>query len=136
MTIGGMGDHYLSWLDKWRENIRMGLTTWAETSDVDGTRSDCHAWGASPNIEIFRTVLGIDSDAPGFKKVRIEPHLGDIHKIGGEMPHPNGTIKVMYEQNANRLSATIVLPEHTTGTLVWKGKEYVLAAGSNDLKTK
>ncbi len=136
MTIAGMGDHYLSWLDKWRENIRMGLTTWAETSDVDGTRSDCHAWGASPNIEIFRTVLGIDSDAPGFKKVRIEPHLGDIHKIGGEMPHPNGTIKVMYEQNANRLSATIVLPEHTTGTLVWKGKEYVLAAGSNDLKTK
>lgn len=136
MTMAGMGDHYLSWLDKWRENIRMGLSTWAETSDVDGTRSDCHAWGASPNIEIFRTVLGIDSDAPSFTKVRIEPHLGDIHKIGGEMPHPNGTIKVTYEQNANRLSATIVLPAHTTGTLVWKGREYVLAAGKNELKTK
>ena len=110
MTMAGLGDHYLQWLDKWRENIRMGLTTWGETSDVDGTRSDCHAWGASPNIEFFRTILGIDSDAPGFSKVRIEPHPGDIQKIGGEIPHPNGIIKVSYEQNKKGLSAVIIIP--------------------------
>ncbi len=136
MTMAGLGDHYLFWLDKWRENIRMGLTTWGETSDVDGTRSDCHAWGASPNIEFFRTILGIDSDAPGFSKVRIEPHLGDIQKIGGEIPHPNGIIKVSYEQNKKGLSAVIIIPEQTTGTLVWKEKEYALASGKNELKTK
>jgi len=77
--------------------MNMGLTTWGETSDVNNTRSDCHAWGASPNIEFFRTILGIDSDAPGFTKVKIEPHLGIIKSIGGEIPHPNGKIKVKYE---------------------------------------
>lgn len=68
LVKAGLGNDYLKWLDKWRENINMGLTTWAETSDVSTTRSDCHAWGSSPNIEFFRTILGIDSDAPGFSK--------------------------------------------------------------------
>ena len=44
------------------------------------------------NIEFFRTVLGIDSDAPGFTKVRIEPHLGTLKKIAGEMRHPKGKL--------------------------------------------
>lgn len=136
MTMAGLGDHYLSWLDKWRENIRMGLTTWAETSDVDGTRSDCHAWGASPNIELFRTILGISSDAPAFAKVRIEPHLGDIREIGGTMPHPCGEIKVDYKHNKNALSAVIILPEGITGNFVWQGQQYALKAGRNELKLK
>ncbi|MEP6952342.1 MAG: hypothetical protein ABI863_23825 [Ginsengibacter sp.] len=47
----------------WKDNLANGLTTWAE-GGINGSRSDCHAWGASPNIEFFRTVLGIDTDAP------------------------------------------------------------------------
>ncbi len=77
LVKAGLGNDYLNWLDLWRENIKMGMTTWAEISDINNARSDCHAWGASPNIEFFRTVLGIDSDAPGFAKVKIEPKLGD-----------------------------------------------------------
>jgi alpha-L-rhamnosidase len=56
LVKGGLGNDYLNWLDVWRKNIKMGLTTWAETSDIEYTRSDCHAWGSSPNIEFFRTV--------------------------------------------------------------------------------
>lgn len=135
MVKAGLGDHYLSWLDKWRENIQMGLTTWGETSDVDATRSDCHAWGSSPNIEFFRTVLGIDSDAPAFQHIRIEPHLGEITKIGGEMPHPDGSVKVSYTRKGNVLTASVQLPAGTSGTLVWQGKTYELNSGNNNIKT-
>lgn len=131
LTHIGLGDNYLSWLGIWRENIRQGLTTWAETSDVNGARSDCHAWGASPNIELLRIVLGINSDAPAFARVRIEPHLGTISSIGGEMPHPQGIIKVDYQQRKGKLNATIQLPPSVTGTFVWKGKEYPLHGGDN-----
>ena len=41
----------------WEENIKQGMTTWAEISDINATRSDCHAWGAHPNIELYRRVL-------------------------------------------------------------------------------
>ncbi len=130
----GMGNEYLSWLDIWRKNIELGLTTWAETSNVESARSDCHAWGSSPNIEFFRTILGIDSNAPNFKIVKIEPRLGDIRKIGGEIPHPNGKIIVQYERNGRNLTAGITLPSSISGTFVWEGKSYPLTAGKNQLK--
>ena len=136
LVKAGLGDDFLNWLDIWRENIRMGLTTWGETSDVDGTRSDCHAWGASPNIEFFRTLLGIDSAAPQFAKVKIEPRLGDIKQIGGTMPHPQGNIKVNYQKNGNALKAEIELPAGVNGTLVWAGKSYDLKGGKNTVDAK
>lgn len=127
----GLGDGYLDWLDIWRENIAMGLTTWGEDANVFGTRSDCHAWGSSPNIELFRTVLGIDSDAVAFKRVRIEPHLGDLKEIGGTMPHPDGEISVHYKLKGKKLQAEITLPEGVEGIFVWKGKPRQIHEGKN-----
>jgi hypothetical protein len=129
----GLGNDYLNWLDVWKENIRQGMTTWAEISDINATRSDCHAWGAHPNIEFFRTVLGIDAAAPGFSQVKIEPHLGTLKKIGGAIPHPNGMIAVNYEY-ATSWNVKIDLPSNTTGYLIWKGKRYGLKPGRNELK--
>jgi len=136
LVEAGLGNQYLDWLDIWRENISMGMTTWGETSDVNGTRSDCHAWGASPNIELFRTVLGIDSDAVAFKKVKIEPHLGSLKEIGGTMPHPAGAVQVNYKVTGNNLHATVDLPEGVDGTFVWKGQSHPLHGGSNVLNLK
>lgn len=138
LTKAGLGDNYTEWLDKWRENLAMGLTTWGETSDVNATRSDCHAWGSSPNIEFFRILLGIDSSAPGFRKVRIEPHIGSRTQIGGCMPHPSGElIKVNYTINKKGiLEVQINLPESVTGIFVWKGKFYDLKGGAQTLRIK
>ncbi|MDN3582613.1 alpha-L-rhamnosidase C-terminal domain-containing protein [Mucilaginibacter flavus] len=131
LVKAGLGDNYMDWLGIYRENMAMGLTTWAEYSDVNTTRSDCHAWGASPNIEFFRTLLGIDSYAPGFAKVKIEPHLGKITKISGSIPHPNGTISVAYTLESNKWKIKISLPKNTSGILVWKAKTYNLKEGDN-----
>ena len=133
LVKAGLGDDYLDWLDKWRENIAMGLTTWAEDSDVSSARSDSHAWGSSPNIEFYRTILGIDSAAPGFAEVKIEPHLGDITEIGGKMPHPQGEISVHYKKKKNKLEAEIVLPDRINGIFVWEGNQYELKQGTNKI---
>ncbi|MEJ2005563.1 MAG: alpha-L-rhamnosidase C-terminal domain-containing protein, partial [Cyclobacteriaceae bacterium] len=127
----GMGDHYLEWLDIWRKNIELGLTTWGEDSQVEDTRSDCHAWGSSPNIEFFRIILGIESAAPNFSSVHIEPHLGNINSIAGSIPHPSGEISVDYQRNKDVLNAVIELPGEITGIFIWEGKEYPLKGGRN-----
>ncbi len=131
LVKAGLGDGYLDWLDIWRKNIAMGLTTWAEISDLPYARSDCHAWGASPNIEFYRTVLGIDSYAPGFSKVKIEPHLGALTNVSGEMPHPNGKVAVAYAKTGDSWKISITLPEKTSGMFLWKGKTYQLKSGLN-----
>jgi alpha-L-rhamnosidase len=135
LTKAGLGDDYLNWLGIWKKNLEMGMTTWAEISDINNTRSDCHAWGASPNIELYRVVLGIDSDAPGFKKIKIVPHLGSLTHASGKIPHPptGGEISVNYEKINDTWKTVISLPSGTTGYLIWKGKRYELKPGMNSL---
>jgi alpha-L-rhamnosidase len=131
LTQAGLGNEYMKWLDIWREDIKLGLTTWAEMSNVPASRSDCHAWGSSPNIEFFRTILGIDSYAPGFKKIRIEPHLGDLKNASGEMPHPNGKISVSYVLTQKAFYVKVNLPPGTSGVFIWKGVQKPLVTGEN-----
>src|SRR6185369_15435813 len=90
LVKAGEGDRYLDQLGDWRGMLARGLTTFAETVDRPGSasRSDCHAWSASPNIEIFRTVLGVDSAAAGFRRVSVHPHLGKLASASGSVPHP------------------------------------------------
>ncbi|MDF2433689.1 MAG: alpha-L-rhamnosidase, partial [Mucilaginibacter sp.] len=127
----GLGNDYMSWLGIWRENIAIGLTTWAEDSSLQTVRSDCHAWGASPNIEFFRTVLGVDSYAPGFAKIKIAPHLGTLTNVSGDIPHPDGKVSVSYKLQNSKWQINISLPGKTSGILVWKAKTYLLKRGAN-----
>ncbi len=131
MTKAGFGNAYLDQLGIWQKNIELGMTTWGETSDVERTRSDCHAWGASPNIEFFRTVLGIESDAPGFRQVKIEPHLGALTNVSGSISHWNGVISASYTLKGSKWSIAIKLPEDIKGIFIWKNKTYTLRTGEN-----
>ncbi len=133
LTEAGMGDDYLKWLDVWRQYMDLGMSTWGEDFEVESTRSDCHAWGSSPNVDFFRIILGIESDGIGFSKVRIEPHLGDFEEIGGEMPHPQGMVAVSYDRSGSKMEAEITLPQNVTGTFVWAGKTHSLRSGTNKL---
>jgi hypothetical protein len=124
----GLGDRYLDLLGPWRQMLAEGLTTWAETNEPD-VRSDCHAWGASPNFELFRTVLGIDSAAPGFRRVVIRPFLGRLTRVSGAIPHPRGEVAVTLNVNAGRLDAEVTLPEGVEGELVWGETRRPLVSG-------
>jgi hypothetical protein len=127
----GEGDTYVDRLGDWREMLGRGLTTFAETVDRPGaaSRSDCHAWSASPNIELFRTVLGVDSAAPGFRRVSVRPHPGKLVRAAGAVPHPKGLVEVRLD--ARR--ATIVLPPETTGEFAWRNVRKQLVPGVNTI---
>jgi alpha-L-rhamnosidase len=136
LAKAGLGNMYLDQLGIWKDNLAYGLTTWSEISNIDASRSDCHAWGASPNIELFRTVLGIDSDAPGFNHIEITPHLGSLTQVKGSIPHPKGTIAASYNLNNGNWQANIELPKGTTGILHFMGKTFTLKEGNNQFSIK
>jgi alpha-L-rhamnosidase len=134
LNKAGDGDRYLEMLDPWRQMLARGLTTWAERPEP--SRSDCHAWGASPNFELFRTVLGIDSSAPGFRRVVVRPFLGTLTKVSGAIPHPRGEIAVSLERSGDTLNAQVSLPPKTEGEFIWHGATTPLKPGLNKLKLK
>ncbi len=129
----GFGDRYLEMLGPWREMLSQGLTTWAEWNGPDA-RSDCHAWGASPNFELIRTIAGVESMAPGFKRVRIAPNMGSLQEVTASMPHPNGEIRVSLKRKNQKLIADLSLPPNISGEFEWGGTKRALRAGENHLE--
>jgi alpha-L-rhamnosidase len=119
LVKAGGGDQYLDALGEWRSQLARGLTTWAES--FEPSRSDCHAWGSS-------------SAAPGFRRVRIEPHLGSLTEISGTIPHPKGEVAVSLVLRRGKLEAQIALPAGVEGELVWKGQGHALASGRTRLE--
>jgi hypothetical protein len=124
----GMGDEYLSLLQPWHKMIDNGLTTFAEKPDP--TRSDCHAWSASPNYHLLSLVAGISPAAPGFNKIVIEPNLGNLSEINISMPHPQGTLSVdLAKINHSGIRGNITLPAGISGTFIWKNETIELREG-------
>ena len=130
----GMADDYLKTLGDWHGFLKMGFTTWPE--QPGDTRSDSHAWTAHPTYDLLTLVAGIEPASPGFKTVKIEPHLGDLTSLEATYPHPLGLIRVKYSVGEAATHAEIELPDGLTGELVWKGKTMPLKNGraSFDLK--
>src|SRR6185312_13410562 len=128
MVKAGLGNLYYSQLTPWRDMLKNGLTTFAEKPDP--TRSDCHAWSASPEYDFLGTICGIMPDAPGFKKVKIEPALGELTEIKGSMPVPDGVVTVMLTRKGkNGIEGEISIPENVSGRFIWEGKEIALHGG-------
>ena len=129
----GMANSYYAELKPWRDMIANGLTTFAENPDP--TRSDCHAWSASPNYDYFATICGIVPTQPGFAAVKIEPALGELTHVKASMPHPSGTIAVEFTKtNNNGVEASIELPTKVAGVFIWKGKTFILHGGAQKIK--
>lgn len=123
-----LGDQFIAQLKPWRDMLAIGLTTFAENPEP--TRSDCHAWSASPLYELLSMTCGIRPAEPGFKSVRIEPYLGDLKSVSGQVPHPLGDISVDFQKTATgQLTGSVTLPANLSGTLRWHGKTLPLKTG-------
>lgn len=124
----GMADRYLDTLDIWRAQLELNLSTWAEKPEP--SRSDCHAWGASPNYEFLATVAGITPTSPGFKKVRIAPALGSLQEIEAQMPTKHGLLQVkLKRKGTDGIDAMVTLPAGISGRFEWNGKSQVIEPG-------
>ncbi|WP_114749302.1 alpha-L-rhamnosidase-related protein [Pleomorphovibrio marinus] len=125
----GKGDYFIQNLQTWEDMLAQGLTTFAEHEQ--DTRSDCHAWSASPNFEFIHLVCGIQPSSAHFEEVLITPHPGDLKEFTGSMPHPKGMIEVSYQFDANK--ASIVLPDKLSGNFEFEGKAFKLSPGNNHI---
>ncbi len=131
MVHAGLGNDYIAQLDPWRKMLQLGLSTWAETPEP--TRSDSHAWSAHPTFDLLTLVAGIAPASPGFKTVRITPHLGDLQHATATMPTPRGLVEVHYTRQNNGWIAVITLPDGLPGELSWHNKTLPLHAGEQSI---
>jgi hypothetical protein len=60
--------------------------------------SFCHGWASGPTSWLTQYVLGVNVLEPGCKKIRIEPHLGDLKWVKGTFPTPYGVVKIEHKK--------------------------------------
>lgn len=129
MEKTGLQDMYLDQLRPWYTMLSEGLSTFAE-SEVN-TRSDCHAWSASPMFDFLHTVAGIQPGSPQFKTVLIAPHFGKLQSIQAKLPHPRGIIEVNLTKKASgALSGYVRLPAEISGVFIFNNLTITLKGGA------
>ena len=127
----GLADRYVESLDIWKDMLDRGLTTFAERPEP--SRSDCHAWSASPLYDFLATVCGIEPSSNGFRSVRIAPHPGNLNRISGKVPHPAGMIEVELKKEKDRMTGTIILPKGVNGEYKYGHMKMKLKEGLNQI---
>lgn len=63
--------------------------------------SFCHGWASGPTSWLTQYVLGVNVLEPGCKKIKLEPHLGDLEWVKGTFPTPYGVVKIEHKRKAN-----------------------------------
>lgn len=75
----------------------------------------CHGWASGPTAWLSQHVLGVEILEPGYRKVRIVPHLGNLEWVDGAVPTPYGEIKVSHKKMSNgKIKSKIIVPEGIT----------------------
>ncbi len=69
--------------------------------------SFCHGWASGPTSWLTEYVLGVKVLEAGCKKIKIEPHLGDLEWAKGTFPTPMGVVKIEHKKKANGTVETI-----------------------------
>ncbi|SDM17572.1 alpha-L-rhamnosidase [Catalinimonas alkaloidigena] len=115
----------------WLYPVKMGATTIWERWDgqkTDSTFQDVgmnsfnhYAYGAVGDW-MYRVVAGIEIDAPGYRKSRIQPHpTPKLDYARATFQSSYGTIGSGWERQGETLRITVDIPANTTATLVLPG---------------
>lgn len=128
LANAGRTDLYYDLLDPWRDMLDLGLTTFAERQEP--TRSDCHAWSASPNYHFLSLVCGIRPTEPGFQNLIIKPTPGSLKWIKASMPVPGGNLSFQYS-GSDKAVFEIYLPDGIKAKFEYRNISEELKTGSN-----
>ncbi|SHL40871.1 alpha-L-rhamnosidase [Chitinophaga jiangningensis] len=116
--------------DYWGGMLKLGATSFWEEYNPDASgaghyamygrpfgKSLCHAWGASPIYLLGKYYLGVQPLTAGYSTYLVQPALGGLQWMKGEVPTPAGNISLYVSARQIRLKAPA-----GTGTLRVKSK--------------
>lgn len=106
---------------KWMENsYRIDELPQAGKKDAHGDygkfcytqfrHSLCHGWASGPTAFLSRHILGIKPMEPGYKKIKIEPHMGNLTFAEGKIPTPYGAIEIRHKIIDGKVESEVSVP--------------------------
>lgn len=123
----GMFDEMRECMDRIAALRKFNLTTLPEW-DLEESRSDCHAWSASPLYELCATVLGVRPFEDGWAKIHIKPCPLGYPDCSGSVVTPHGMVDVRWKVDDGVMSLEVKTP-HDTVVEMPDSRRYRVQAG-------
>lgn len=114
----------------WLQQVIWGATTMWERWDGwhpergfqdPGMNSFNHYWLGCVGEWLYSRAAGIDTDAPGFKSLRIRPLIPaagqGVDWVRAHYDSPRGRIETRWRRSGERLELEVVVPPNTTATV-------------------
>lgn len=96
---------------KWGVMLIEGDVATREMWKHSPVTSHAHGWGAAPTHDLGAHVLGARPAAPGWREAIVEPHLCDLEWARGEIPTPQGVMRVNCRQGGSGVKVEVEAPE-------------------------
>ncbi len=74
----------------------------------------CHGWSSGFLTFFYDYVLGIEMVEPGYKSIRLSPHLCDLKEAEGILPTVYGPIRVSHKLVDGKIESSISVPNGVT----------------------
>ena len=79
-------------------------------------------------------LLGVQPDAPGWARIRVEPHAVGLDRLSGTVPTPKGPVRVAWEKRADgSLRVAVEGPKDVPLELVANGRTVQAADGRAEI---
>ncbi len=140
----GQSDYAMSLLTSdsdrsWLNMIRVGstMTTEAWDNKYKSNNGWSHAWSASPAHIIPRKIMGIEPAEPGFGKIAIRPHPGELTFANAKLPTIRGDIAVDFKQEPGKsFEMNMIIPSNTSASVYVPkvSKKYSLTLNGRNLR--
>lgn len=103
----------------WGYMIAKGATTlWETWAYSDNVYSQNHPMFGSVSEWFYRSLLGINSAAPGFEKTIIKPQpTGDLKNASGSYQSVRGEIAVSWQQQEHQFLLQVTIPSNTSAEI-------------------
>ena len=130
----------------WLFQVKLGATTMWERWDGwtpdkgfqdKGMNSFNHYAFGSVGEYLYGSVAGIRADAPGYKKIRIQPVIGEgLTWAKASYDSVYGKIASSWKLEAGKLTLDVTIPANTTATVFVPGTGAAAPAGATLLRTQ
>ena len=123
--------------EEWDPNIRLPVNAQPpqrHSPDTWGGLSLVQPAGVGPVRWLLAEIAGITPEAPGFQRVRIEPHPSGLAWANGIVATPLGPVSVKWQATQEQLLISYTTPETCQGVTVAvpKARRYTLDGNQTD----
>ena len=120
----------------WGYMLANGATTLWESWEKPESSSMNHPMFGSIDEWFYKSLLGINAAAPGFKKIIIKPQPAELTWAKGSYQSIYGEIKTDWKKDAGFFQLKVTIPVNTTAE-IWlpaKENETITESGKNNFQ--